>query len=128
MLFAERGGLFLALACSEPFAAMSCGYVGTTDGWQELYAHKRLINTYARAVNGNIALTGEIHLAGCDGGFTLALAFGSSANEAGQIARAALLRMLERLEDDHAGAFAEDESAAVSVEWSAGSLRVFVER
>ncbi|MFN7943803.1 MAG: glucan 1,4-alpha-glucosidase [Blastocatellia bacterium] len=97
MLFAARDGLFLALACSTPFAALSCGYVGTSDGWQELNAHKRLVNTYARASNGNIALTGEISLSAGDGSFTLALAFGSSADEAGQIARAALLRDFDQM-------------------------------
>ena len=45
MLFAQRDGLFLALACSTPFAALSCGYAGTSDGWQELNKHKRLVNT-----------------------------------------------------------------------------------
>ncbi len=102
MLFAQRGGLFLALACSAPFAALSCGYVGASDGWQELNTHKRLVNTYTRATDGNIALTGEIDLTEGDGGFTLALAFGGSANEAGQIARAALLRDFDQATNEYA--------------------------
>ncbi|MGE0129251.1 MAG: glucan 1,4-alpha-glucosidase [Blastocatellales bacterium] len=101
MLFAERGGLFLALACSAPFAALSCGYAGTSDGWQELNKHKRLVNTYARATNGNIALIGEISMTAENGGFMLALAFGSSANEAGQFARAALLRDFDQITNDY---------------------------
>lgn len=101
MLFARRGGLFLALARSTPFAAMSYGYVVTSDGWQELHANKRLISDYARAVNGNIALTGEINLDECDGGFILALAFGSSPNEAGQIARAAMLCDFDRVASEY---------------------------
>ncbi len=101
MLFAQRNGIFLALACSVPFAALSCGYVGISDGWQELNMHKQLINTYQRADNGNIALTGEINLAAGNGSFTLALAFGSSANEAGQIARAALLRDFDQATNEY---------------------------
>lgn len=101
MLFAQRSGLFLALACSVPFAALSCGYAGTSDGWQELHTHKRLVNTYARATNGNIALTGEINLTEDEGSFTLALAFGNSANEAGQIARAALLRDFDQVKNEY---------------------------
>ncbi|MBI1763857.1 MAG: glucan 1,4-alpha-glucosidase [Acidobacteria bacterium] len=101
MLFAQRGGLFLALACSIPFAAMSCGYAGVSDGWQELNTHRRLSNTYSQAANGNIALTGEINLTASHGGFTLALAFGVSANEAGQLARAALLRDFDQAENEY---------------------------
>jgi len=91
MLFAKRGDTTLALACSIPFTRMSCGYVGVSDGWQDLHRHKRMAWAYDRAPEGNIALTGAIDLTGCAGDFTLALAFGRSAAEAGQRARAALL-------------------------------------
>ena len=92
MLFAQRGDCALALACSANFAAASCGYVGVSDGWQEVKAHKRLLHCYSRATDGNIALTGEIDLERCDGRFVLALAFGSSATEAALDARASLLQ------------------------------------
>src|SRR5580692_1178937 len=36
MLFAQRDGTALALACSIPWRAGSCGYVGASDGWQDL--------------------------------------------------------------------------------------------
>jgi glucoamylase len=91
MLFAERGGTALALACSAGFATMSCGYVGFSDGWQQLHAHNRLVECYARAEDGNIALTGEVDLQRCGGHFVLALALGSDSAEAGQDARAALM-------------------------------------
>ena len=92
MLFAERGSRALAVACSANFAAASCGYVGVSDGWQQLNAHKRLTDCYTEARNGNIALTAEVDLERCDGRFVLALAFGPTTVEAGQDARAALLR------------------------------------
>ncbi len=90
MLFAERDGTVLALASSPPFVAMSCGYVGVTDGWQDVSAHKRMIWRYSQAMDGNIALTGQLDLLAGDGVCLLALAFGRSAAEAGQRARAAL--------------------------------------
>jgi len=31
MMFAQRGGTTLALACSTPFIVVSCGYVGIGD-------------------------------------------------------------------------------------------------
>jgi glucoamylase len=91
MLFAQRGDTTLALACSLPFTMMSCGYVGVSDGWQDVRAHKRMLWSYRHAPDGNIALTGAIDIAQCDGTFVLALAFGRSAAEAGQRARATLL-------------------------------------
>ena len=91
MLFAQRGDTTLALACSLPFALMSCGYVGVSDGWQDVHAHKRMRWAYRRAPEGNIALTGAIDVAQCAGTFVLAVAFGRNAAEAGQRARAALL-------------------------------------
>lgn len=92
MLFAERDGTVLALASSPPFLALSCGYVGVSDGWQDLCAHKRMTWCYAQARDGNIALTGEIDLATAEGRCTLALAFGRNAAEAGHRARASLGR------------------------------------
>lgn len=91
MLFAQRGDVTLALACSAGFDGMSCGYVGFSDGWQDISAHKRMTWFYNRALDGNIALTGEINLAACDGHFTLALAFGRTEAEAGQRAHTSLL-------------------------------------
>jgi glucoamylase len=92
MLFAEGHGTALALACSAPFDAMSCGYVGTSDGWQDLSRHKRMTWFYPSAPDGNIALTGRIDLESCGGSFRLVLAFGRDEAEAGQRARAALMR------------------------------------
>ena len=41
MLFAERDGNALALACSAPWVKRSAGFVGTSDGWQDLHRHKQ---------------------------------------------------------------------------------------
>jgi glucoamylase len=95
MLFAQRGDCALALASSAGYAAMSCGFVGSSDGWQDLAVNKRLTRRHREARNGNIALTGEIDIEACGGRFTLALAFGRDAAEAGQNARAALLQAFD---------------------------------
>jgi glucoamylase len=96
MLFAERNGYALAMACSAPWLARTVGFVGTSDGWQQLRANGRLTEEYSRAENGNVALTGEIALTGGPGGappeFVLAVAFGATPSAAGQHAVASLLR------------------------------------
>jgi glucoamylase len=97
MLFAQKQGLTIALACSVPFKAASCGYVGTSDGWQDLKNYQRMTWFYSHAPDGNIALTGEIDLEACQGQFVLALGFGSSPEEAGEQARSGLLQNFERV-------------------------------
>jgi glucoamylase len=82
MLFAEGRGTALALGCSTPIIAGSVGFVGVSDGWQDLRQHFELRWRYDIARDGNVALTGEVDLAGCDGEFVLALGFGRSAAEA----------------------------------------------
>jgi glucoamylase len=99
MLLAERDNYALALACSAPWLARSVGFVGVSDGWQQLTANKRLGRTYMRAENGNVAMTGEIDLASSGGTFTMTLGFGPSAMEAGQHA---LISLLEDFDETHA--------------------------
>ncbi len=83
MLFAERDGVALALASSVPWKARSVGYVGFSDGWQDLIQHKRMQWQFERADQGNIALTGEIDWQAEQGSFfTLAIGFGTNSSEA----------------------------------------------
>jgi glucoamylase len=104
MLFASRGGTALAVAASPDWRQGSAGYVGTSDGWQDLVAHKRLATVYPRAENGNVALTGEVALP-ADGRVVVALAFGNTAMEAGQRARASLLAGFDTARDGYVGAW-----------------------
>ena len=90
MLFAERDGNALALASSVPWPKRSVGFVGFSDGWQDLTSHNQMTWDYTRAENGNIALTAEVDLEAGNGEFLLALGFGRNAAEAGNRARAAL--------------------------------------
>jgi glucoamylase len=91
MLFVERGEHALALACSAPWLTRSAGFVGVSDGWQDLARHKRMLWGYARAENGNVALAAEVDLRAAQGEFVLAVAFGRSGSEAGHHALEALL-------------------------------------
>ena len=91
MLFAKRDHIALAFACSCPWFARSVGFVGFSDGWQDISRNFRMTSQYTRAENGNLALTGEIDLAACDGKFALALGFGRNCWEAGQQALSSLL-------------------------------------
>lgn len=90
MLFAEGSGSALAVACSTPFLARSAGFVGVSDGWQDLAANFAMRWRYDCARDGNVALTGEIDMPACDGSFVLALGFGRRAEEAALRVRASL--------------------------------------
>ena len=80
LLLAERDGCVLAAAASAPLINRSAGFVGISDGWQDLHMHKRLTWQYERASGGNTALTAEI--GAIENDFTLALGFGRTADEA----------------------------------------------
>ncbi len=76
MLYAERAGeAALALLSSVGWRTRAVGFVGMSDGWQDLHQNKQMTWFYHRAENGNIALTGEIDLSACGGEFILALGF-----------------------------------------------------
>ena len=96
MLFAEGAGTALALGCSAPFTARSVGFVGVSDGWQDLRQHSDLRWRYDFAGNGNVALTGQVDLVACDGSFVLALGFGRTAAEAALRVRASLNQGIEQ--------------------------------
>jgi glucoamylase len=90
LLFAQRDGSSLALACSAPWVKRSVGYVGSSDGWQDLKAHKQMTWEFARTEKGNVALTGEIDISKSDRSFVLALGFGGNPDEAARNALGSL--------------------------------------
>jgi glucoamylase len=101
MLFAEGGGTTLALGCSVPFIASSVGFVGVSDGWQDLRRHFELRWRYDVARNGNVALIGEIGRGTHDGSFVLALGFGRTAAEAALRVRISLDEGVESAIDEY---------------------------
>ena len=107
LLFAQREGNTLALACSAPWTKRSVGYVGSSDGWQDLKAHKQMTWQYTRAENGNVALTAEIDLTKSQGDFVLALGFGSDPDEAAQNAIASLRESFDKAKHDYIAGWQE---------------------
>ena len=61
MFFAQHDGVNLSLASSAPWNKTSVGFVGTSDGWQDLSQHFQMEWEYARAENGNIEI-GRAHV------------------------------------------------------------------
>jgi glucoamylase len=101
MLLAERENYALALASTAAWGARSAGFVGCSDGWQQLQEDKSLRQRYTHAVNGNVALTGEIDLQSCDGQFVIALGFGPTSMEAGQHALISLLEDFDKTKAEY---------------------------
>lgn len=81
ILVAERNHTWLALAATVPFAKLSCGFVGSSDGWTDLHQDYQMDWELDCALDGNIALTGELAL-GEEREFTVGIAFGESLQSA----------------------------------------------
>jgi glucoamylase len=75
ILMAWKRGTHLAMGVNTGFLKMSCGYVGASDGWNDLRDNFHMDWEFGRADNGNIAVIGEIDTSQSDE-FTLGLAFG----------------------------------------------------
>ena len=97
---ARADGLALVLACSSPFIAATAGFIGD-DGRAQLAAHKKLIEQFAEAKNGNVSLTAEIDCTRDEGVLTLALAFARTSEEAAHLAVSALQRGFDRARFDY---------------------------
>ena len=102
MLFAEGSGTALAVGCSVPFLARAAGFVGTSDGWQDLCRHYELRWNYDHARNGNVALVGEVDLRSCGDSVVLALGFGQHVEEAAHRVRSSLSGGVESAVADYA--------------------------
>ncbi len=77
LLHASGGDVHLSMGCSRGFARRSVGYVGASDGWQDLMTNFKMDWEFRAAANGNIALTGEVRLDE-SGEFTVGIALGGS--------------------------------------------------
>lgn len=71
LAFASHGVNALCLGADQPLEQLSCGYVGASDGWQDLHRHGRLTWSFGRAESGTVAISAA--LAGASG--VLALGF-----------------------------------------------------
>jgi len=52
----------LAMGASDGFSRVSCGFVGSSDGWRDLMDNFRMDWEFGSATNGNIAVLGEVNL------------------------------------------------------------------
>jgi glucoamylase len=84
--YARHADFCMCLAASAPLLRLSCGYVGASDGWQDLNRHGELTYGFSIAENGTVALTAEA--TGESG--VLALGFAGSPSGAFTRARTAL--------------------------------------
>jgi glucoamylase len=90
-LMAWKNGWSLAMGASCGFARVSCGFVGSSDGWRDLMDNFRMDWEFGSATDGNLALMGELDL-NCGrmdaqaGGyeFTVALGIGAGHHTAAQ--------------------------------------------
>jgi glucoamylase len=82
IFLAEKNGTWLAMGADVPFKRLSCGYVGTSDGWTDLNQNYKMDWEFDTALNGNIALMGEVDYMKNDGEFTLGIALGNSMHNA----------------------------------------------
>jgi glucoamylase len=77
LLHAQRQDVHLLMACRSGFSRRSVGYVGFSDGWQDLMHNFQMDWEFPAAENGNIALTAEVDLPDT-GEFEIGVAFGRS--------------------------------------------------
>ena len=100
LLHAQRKDVHLVMGCSAGFARRSIGYVGASDGWQDLMKGFEMDWEFRTAGPGNLALTGEIVLRDNEP-FTIAIALGNSC----QSTVAELLHSLAEPFDVHRAAY-----------------------
>src|SRR5436189_2889251 len=77
LMHAVRQNVHLLMTCSSGFSRCSVGYVGFSDGWQDLMDNFKMDWQFRTASDGNNDLTGELNLPD-NGEFTIAVAFGRS--------------------------------------------------
>lgn len=77
LLAAEREGTWLAIDASCGFARLSCGYVGSSDGYSDLSKNRRMTFEFDHAREGNVMLAGQLALSRARE-FELCVAFGDT--------------------------------------------------
>lgn len=91
-----------AVLISAPWRQTSAGFVGFSDGWQDLSRNFELANRFDEAGPGNIALTGEVQTnPGAEFTLDLALGFGVTRSEAQNFAKTSLSVPFERVRREY---------------------------
>jgi len=110
-ILAWKNNVSLAFGADCGFTRTSCGYVGTSDGFQDLSAHMRMTWNFGQALDGNLALMGEIDIAK-NREFTIAIALGDGHHAA----LAGMMQTLSTPYEMHRKRFIEQWHRAVSPE------------
>ena len=93
-ILAWKESFSLAIGTSCGFNRSSCGFVGKSDGYQDLSSNMQMDWHFGQALDGNIAVTGEIQMSSTSE-FTLAIALGTGHH-------AALSNMMQSLATPYA--------------------------
>ena len=118
-LIAEDGDKVSALIADPAFAETTNGYLGTSDGLEQLRTGKPIID-YQRAADGNVVQVGRPGrtriVFGNRINFTLALAFGKKPSEALANAQASLRMGFEKVSDQYRADWHSDLQGMPAVE------------
>jgi glucoamylase len=96
VLLAWKDRVYMAIDSDLGFARSSCGFVGFSDGWQDLHDNFKMDWEFDRAENGNIAVMGEIDLAKSND-FVVAIGFGDSLHAATAVLNQSLAQPFDSL-------------------------------
>jgi glucoamylase len=110
-VLAWKGRVSLAMGVDCGFTRSSCGYAGTSDGFQDLMTDMTMDWSYGQALDGNIAVMGEIDLA-AHREFTIAISLG----DAHHAALSGLMQSLATPFDDHRDRYIEQWLRATTPE------------
>ncbi|HEX3727436.1 MAG TPA: glycoside hydrolase family 15 protein, partial [Pirellulales bacterium] len=121
MLLAWKNGWSLAMGASCGFARVSCGFVGSSDGWRDVKDNFHMDWEFGSATNGNLAVTGELNLEcarnnttdGTAREFTVALGIGDTQHTSLQKTVSALSTPYQQ----HRARFIEQWHRAANPEW-----------
>jgi glucoamylase len=96
----ERDNRHMVFGATPHFTRRSVGYVGFSDGWQDLMDNFKMDWEFQKAEDGNIALTAEINLSrGMQ--FVLGVAFGQSSQSASTKLLQSLATPFEQQRDNY---------------------------
>jgi glucoamylase len=99
-ILAWKNGVSLAFAADCGFSRTSCGFVGASDGYQDLSQHMKMTWNFGQAIDGNIAVMGEIDVAR-HRDFTIAIALGDGHHAA----LAGIMQTLSSPPEEHLNRF-----------------------
>jgi glucoamylase len=81
ILVAQKDDRWMVAGATCRFSKLSCGYVGSSDGYTDLQANHAMTWEFDQALDGNVALTAQLDVKG-DRQFTVAISFGETLSSA----------------------------------------------